>query len=147
MKRKSCPLQAAYLAQDDPSIADAVRSLTGRMSSLSAADLSWSIRRPRMISCLRQCLNRSEYTWALIMLGVHSQGRSETGLATLPGRHCVRHARSVQSTTAFSSGESDGTACHEVVQQDLGCKSVALRLGYLSEFGGRVRQQCNERLD
>ena len=91
MKRKftSCPMQEAYLAQDDPSIADAVRSLTGRMSSLSAADLSWSIRRPRMISCLRQCLNRSEYTWALIMLSVHSQGRSATGLATLPGRHCA----------------------------------------------------------
>ena len=42
MKKKfrSCVMRATYLAQDDPSIAEAVKSLAQRMSSPSEADLS-----------------------------------------------------------------------------------------------------------
>ena len=50
--------------------------------------------------------------------------RSTTGLPTMPGRHCVRHASSVQSTIALSSGESEWYGLARCSAARLGSQSV-----------------------
>ena len=141
-------MRAAYLAQDDPSIAKAVKSLARRMSNPVAADYQVLKRLGRYLVKYPMTANvfvsQGEFEQIKVYVDIDHAGcaltrRSTTGLATMLGRHCVKHASNIQSTIGLSSGESEwyglvkGSAAGLGLQSLLKDWGVELRLEVLSD--------------
>jgi hypothetical protein len=145
---RSCVLRAAYLAQDDPSIAEAVKSLARRMSTPNEADMQCLKRLGRyflkypMTAHEFPVQNMFEQIRAYVdtdHAGCALTRRSTTGLAMMLGRHCVKHSSNIQSTIGLSSGESEwyglvkGSAAGLGLQSLLHDWGVQLSLEVLSD--------------
>ena len=120
-----------FLAQDDPTISERVKSLSRRKSAPSEngfpdapARLSVSEEVPddgehvlgteylQLDPCLR---GHTDHAGCAVTL------RSTVGLCAVLGRHCVKHGSRIQSTISFSRAENrNGT---------VGCRGLSVGLG------------------
>lgn len=139
---RSCVMRAAYLAQDDPSIAEAVKSLARRMSSPNEGDLQMLKRLGRYLVKYPMTANEfpeqnmPEQIKAFVdtdHAGCALTRRSTTGLAMMLGRHCVKHSSNIQSTIGLSSGESEWYGLVKGSASGLGLQSM------LQDWGIRIR--------
>ena len=108
-------MPTAYIAQDDPSIAEAVESLARGMSSPSEADLQQLERIGKYVveypTTAIEFVAQNMLEQVTVYVDTNHAGcaftrSSTTGLATVLATQCVRHATTVQTTIALSGGES-----------------------------------------
>ena len=145
---RSCVMRAAYLAQDDPSISEAVKGLSRSMSSPNESDWTRLKRLGRYLLRYPMTANvfveQPEVKMIRVFCDSDHAGcgvtrRSTTGLATMLGRHCVRHSSNMQSTIGLSSGESEwyalvaGASVGLALQSLLADWGVKLELTVLSD--------------
>ena len=113
---RSCVMRAAYLAQDDPGIGEAVKGLSRHMNAPNEADFQrlkrlgrYLIKYPMTANVMKE---QGEVSKIKVCVDTDHAGcaltrRSTTGLATLLGGHCTSHKSNMQSTIGLSSGESE----------------------------------------
>ena len=138
-KFKSCVMPTAYMAQDDPSIAETVKSLARGMSSPSEADLQQLERVGKYLveypTVAFEFVAQNMLEQVTVYVDTNHAGcaltrRSTTLLATMLGRQCVRHASNVQTTIALSGGESARPWVHlEVLPDSSGARGMTSRQG------------------
>ena len=109
-------MRGAYLAQDDPGIAEAVKNLARHMNIPTEADLQRLRRLARYLIKYPMTANvmyeQNAPTKIRCYVDTDHAGcavtrRSTTGLAVVVGRHCGKHQSNLQSTISLSSGESE----------------------------------------
>ncbi len=122
MLRRSCVMRAAYLAQGDPSIAEAVKSLARRMSCQNEGDMQMRLGRYLVKYPMTASGSPAQDTFEQIKAYVETDypgftltRRSTTGLATMLGRHFVNTAQitkggRLDSAAARASGTDSRTA-------------------------------------
>ena len=113
---RSCVMRAAYLAQDDPGIAEAVKGLSRHMNGPTEADLGrlkrlgrYMIKYPMTANVMKE-QNPQDCIRAFVdtdHAGCGITRRSTAGLCLMLGAHCVKHQSNLQSTISLSSGESE----------------------------------------
>jgi hypothetical protein len=130
---RSVVMRAAYMAQDRPDLAEAVKTLSRRMVSPTAGDMM------RLKRLGRYVLGRP---WASLeffpqwlpqellvevdsdFAGDLATRRSTTGVACLLGEHVIKTQSVLQSTVSLSSGESEFYAAVQGSATGLGIQSL-----------------------
>ena len=132
-KFRSVVMRAAYMAQDRPDLAEAVKTLSRRMVSPTAGDMMrlkrlgrYVLGRPRAsLEFLPQRLPQE----LLVEVDSDFAGdlatrRSTTGVACLLGEHVIKTQSVLQSTVSLSSGESEFYAAVQGSATGLGIQSL-----------------------
>ena len=132
-KFRSVVMRAAYMAQDRPDLAEAVKSLSRRMVAPTAGDMTrlkrlgrYVLGRPRASlefrpqELPRHLLVEVDSDFA----GDLATRRSTTGIACLLGDHVIKTQSVLQSTVSLSSGESEYYAAVQGSATGLGIQSL-----------------------
>ena len=132
-KFRSVVMRAAYMAQDRPDLAEAVKTLSRRMVTPTAVDMMrlkrlgrYVLGRPRAsLEFLPQALPSevlvevdSDFAGDLVTR------RSTTGIACIFGAHVIKTQSVLQSTVSLSSGESEFYAAVQGSATGLGVQSL-----------------------
>ena len=132
-KFRSVVMRAAYMAQDRPDLAEAVKTLARRMVAPTAGDMT------RLKRLGRYVLGRPRATLEFrpqelpqeLLVEVDSDfagdlitRRSTTGMACLFGSHVIKTQSVLQSTVSLSSGESEFYAAVQGSAVGLGIQSL-----------------------
>ena len=146
---RSATMRLAYVGQDRPDLAEAIKHLTTRMSQPRESDLAELKRLVRYV----RYRPRAELRFPLQQVGTDAvfldlfvdsdwagdltTRRSTTGLIAMLGGHCVKHASLLQSQVGLSSGEAEFYAL---------CRGAATGLGlvsYLADLGVNAMLRCH----
>ena len=135
---RSCVMRGAYLAQDDPRIAEAIKGLARHMQSPTEADFQRLKRLGRFLKkhphvqavYPEQALPDTLHVFVdSDHAGCGLTRRSTTGLAMMLGTHCLKHGSNLQSTISLSSGESEWYAIVKGAATGLFMRSLLRDLG------------------
>ena len=136
-------MRAAYLAQDDPCISEAVKGLARHMNAPTESDFQRLKRLGRFVVNYPMTANvfprQPMFDRIREYVDTDHAGCALTRMASVLGRHCVKHQSNLQSTISLSSGESEwygvvkGSAAGLALQSLLADWGITVSIDVLSD--------------